>query len=377
MRLLLVTSSYPRYVGDGRAAAGLFVADLARVFQDLGHEVAVATPRQEGAAAGDGRPRVQWLRWRGADRPLSQLRPGNPRDWVSVASLALELPCRLWSAARQIQPQGILALWAIPCGWWSLGVARRLRVPLINWCLGSDVWWAERNALLRSLLIRTLRASRCNFADGIELAARATRMTACSCEFLPSSRLAVAVTPSSPRTPRTVPTFLFVGRYVEVKGIDVLLAAFARYVALGGRGRLVLRGGGPLAETMRTMATSLGGRVEVGGYVDREELARLLGDSDVVVIPSRVESIPLVYSDALQSGRPIVCTDVGDMGRLMRQQEVGLLVPPADVEALAQALLTMDHQGIDRFRTAIAAAAREFDLRSNGARILARFAEAS
>ncbi|MBL7184375.1 MAG: glycosyltransferase [Anaerolineae bacterium] len=59
---------------------------------------------------------------------------------------------------------------------------------------------------------------------------------------------------------------------------------------------------------------------------------------DALVIPSHIESIPILFSDAMQVGIPVVATDVGDLGQLVRQYGVGVVVDPEDPEALAGAM---------------------------------------
>ena len=66
------------------------------------------------------------------------------------------------------------------------------------------------------------------------------------------------------------------------------------------------------------------------GNVSDETLASLYESSDCVVIPSRSESIPLVFSEALRFDKELIVTDVGDMGMLGRQYGVAWVIPPED-----------------------------------------------
>jgi glycosyltransferase involved in cell wall biosynthesis len=374
LRLLLLTSSFPLFPGDGRAAAGLFVADLAAALAGAGHDVLVATPDRPGEKAAWSGFRVEWLPWRGGDRPLSQIPLGRPAQWPAVASLAWGLARRIRRLAAAHQTEATIALWAVPCGWWARGLRRRAGVPYVNWCLGSDVWVFGRRPLLRRFLRAALRDSEANFGDGLDLAAEAEAVSRRRCEFLPSTRdLPACAEATAPAPPGPRPLFLFVGRYLPVKGADVLLEAFALYLRRGGRGRLVMRGGGPLAEELRRRgaAAEFAGRVEVGGFADAPELARWLDACDAVVVPSRLESIPLIYSDALKRGRPLIVTEVGDMGVLMRRHRAGLAVPPEDPEALAAALLAVDCEGTAGWAAAVRRAAAEFELAASAERLLA------
>lgn len=371
MKLLVLTSSFPRFPGDGQAAAGLFVADLAAELASAGHDVLLATPDRPGEKARWAGFEVVWLPWRGGDRPLSQISLLRPSQWPAVASLAGLSP-RIRALAARHGSEATLALWAVPCGWWARGLRRKMGIPYVNWCLGSDVWVFGRRPLLRRLLRAALLDSEANFGDGFDLAAEAEAICGRPCEFLPSTRNLPRFE-GDPEPPGERPLFLFVGRYLPVKGADVLIEAFALYLHRGGRGRLVMRGGGPLAEELerRSAAADLAGRVEVGGFADAPEAARWLAACDVVVVPSRLESIPLIYSDALKHGRPLIVTEVGDMGVLMRRHGAGTAVPPESAEALAEAMLAVDRQGTQGWAPAVRQAAAEFELAASAERLLA------
>jgi glycosyltransferase involved in cell wall biosynthesis len=74
------------------------------------------------------------------------------------------------------------------------------------------------------------------------------------------------------------------------------------------------------------------------GNVPDETLASLYESSDCVVIPSRSESIPLVFSEALRFNKDLIVTDVGDMGMLGRQYGAARVVLPGNVMALQESL---------------------------------------
>jgi glycosyltransferase involved in cell wall biosynthesis len=74
------------------------------------------------------------------------------------------------------------------------------------------------------------------------------------------------------------------------------------------------------------------------GNVSDETLASLYESSDCVVIPSRSESIPLVFSEALRFNKELIVTDVGDMGMLGRQYGVARVIPSTNIMALKEVM---------------------------------------
>jgi glycosyltransferase involved in cell wall biosynthesis len=79
-------------------------------------------------------------------------------------------------------------------------------------------------------------------------------------------------------------------------------------------------------------------RVQFAGRARDDELAVLYEQSDCVIIPSRSESIPVVFTESLQYNKPMIVTDVGDMGVLGRKYSVDRVVAGDDADGLAQAL---------------------------------------
>jgi glycosyltransferase involved in cell wall biosynthesis len=145
--------------------------------------------------------------------------------------------------------------------------------------------------------------------------------------------------------PRVPDRILFVGFLNYMKGIDVLLDAMAVLRDRGVPGRLVLVGGSFYRNTrrqeeelrVRAEALALGDRVTFAGRKPQEEVARLMAESAVVVLPSRAESFGSVLIEALACGTPVVATRCGGPVDVVTS-EVGELVPVGDADALADAL---------------------------------------
>ncbi len=132
---------------------------------------------------------------------------------------------------------------------------------------------------------------------------------------------------------------LFVGNFLAVKRLDMLLQAFAQVA--DSNLVLVIVGDGPDAARYRREAQSLGIAERVffqGDCSDREKLARYYRCADAVVIPSAAESFSLVALEAMASGRPVIAADVlGLKGRITNGSD-GFLFAPQSVETLAQTI---------------------------------------
>jgi glycosyltransferase involved in cell wall biosynthesis len=128
---------------------------------------------------------------------------------------------------------------------------------------------------------------------------------------------------------------LTIGRLERWKGYDLLLEALAR-VAVPAH--LVLVGEGDLRGALEQQAHALGvaERVTFTGY--RKDVVDLLLASDLYVLSSRKEGLPMVLLEAMAAHLPVVATRVGAVPRTLADGEAGLLVPPGDPAALAVAL---------------------------------------
>lgn len=133
--------------------------------------------------------------------------------------------------------------------------------------------------------------------------------------------------------------FLFVGRLVYYKGLDLLLDAVARTPGAA----LDVVGDGPLAPRLRARvaAEGLADRVRLHGEVDDGALDRLLARARALVLPSDhgSETFGVVQLEAMAAGIPVIATALPTGAAAVgRDGETGLLVPPGDAAALAQAL---------------------------------------
>ena len=125
-----------------------------------------------------------------------------------------------------------------------------------------------------------------------------------------------------------------------MKGIDILLQAMALLMEEGIGAHLTVVGRGGLEEWAKGFVEKrgLGSNVAMLGNVPDDALNSLYASSDCVVIPSRSESIPLVFSEALGFDREMIVADVGDLGGLGRRYGVAEVIPPEDPVSLKEAM---------------------------------------
>src|SRR5262249_45407871 len=102
---------------------------------------------------------------------------------------------------------------------------------------------------------------------------------------------------------------------------------------------LLAHGSGPLEDEVRSRVRELGleQMITIAGPTSAGQVEVILRRARGLIVPSRIESIPLVLGDAMQMELPVLVTDVGDMGKLVREHRAGIVCKP-EIGDLARAL---------------------------------------
>ena len=139
-----------------------------------------------------------------------------------------------------------------------------------------------------------------------------------------------------PPPPPAEPRLLSVGRLIPIKGLEVLLRAFATARREVPELTLELAGAGPLEAELRAAAP------EAVTFLGRvSPVAPLYERNAIVVVPSRGEGFGMVALEAAERGRAAIVSDVGGLPEIVDDGKTGLVVPPGDAEALARAIIEL------------------------------------
>lgn len=265
-------------------------------------------------------------------RPLDPLRRFSPHVVVAAGGGVWSSPANIAALAAR-RRYG----WAV-VPWWNTftrerrTLPRRLAEPWVRYFFRSaDAWLAGGSRHAR---------------DVVRLGADPNRTVIAPLTALgpnPPLERAGFAEPGQPR-------YLFVGRFIERKGIDVLLAGFRRV----DRGELWLAGDGPLRSFVEGEAEG-DPRIRVLGYANEESLPDLYRQADILVVPSLFEPWGLVVHEGLAHGLPVIATDqVAAADDLVESGVNGYVVAAGSHEALASAMRSVAEWGPPQWREAAA-----------------------
>ncbi|MFO7678612.1 MAG: glycosyltransferase, partial [Chloroflexota bacterium] len=336
--LLVVSTSFPDAAFQaGQEAAGMFVYDFVL---ELARWVRV-TAVIPTTASQNSREQIDNLtihRFPVPSLPLSLLKPTNPTQWGHIIKTMRSGQTAVLEVTQHNQIDHIFALWALPSGYWAKVAGNKQGVPYSIWALGSDIWSLGKVPLIKNVLQNVLRHSQYRFADGYQLADDVKSLSGLECAFLPSTRK-LPVTAEKQLAAAPPYKLAFLGRWHPHKGTDLLLESMHLLTDDDWRKieAVQICGGGPLEALVHEAGKKLqenGRPVTIRGYLNREEAADLLLWADYLLLPSRIESIPVIFSDALQAKCPLIACPVGDIPRLMQTCHVGVLASATTAQAM-------------------------------------------
>lgn len=138
-----------------------------------------------------------------------------------------------------------------------------------------------------------------------------------------------------------VPLIGFIGRLVHEKAPDLFLRAVPEVLNRFPNARFCVVGDGVMKNDLSLLVDALGVREFVTFLGGRDDVSSLISCFDFVVIPSRREGFGLVALESLAQGKPVIASRVGGLPELVQDGQNGLLVPPGQPSAIAEAMINL------------------------------------
>lgn len=361
--IAIITTSYP-ISRDGSEAAGIFVFDFVEKLSKIAKVTVVAPGHNTDIESIHDTLKIH--RFYSPRIPLSLLRVSNPIHWYAIYQILKGGLKVTENIAREETLDHILALWVLPSGYWAYKIGKRFKIPYSTWALGSDIWNLSKIPIVKSVLKIVLSNSFLNFADGYQLKDDVEKISEKECLFLPSTRRlhlnTKKILSSSPPY-----RLVFLGRWHRNKGIDLFLEGLE--LLQNNTWKLIkdirIFGGGPLKKSVEKSVNALVQQrrpITMGGYLNTDEAVDLLLSADYLMIPSRIESIPVIFSDGMKCSCPVVAMPVGDLPQLIKEFQCGLCAKEVNALAFSVALEAIFSFPPDTFSEGMIKARKSFNI---------------
>jgi phosphatidylinositol alpha-1,6-mannosyltransferase len=267
---------------------------------------------------------------------------------------------------RRLQPDVIHAHWIIPQGLVAV-VARRLtgsRAGILCTSHGGDLFSlraAPLQLLKRKIMGAVDRMTVVSGAMAEEVKRIAPGVDACVIPM--GTDLTHAFVPPQADARRDANQIVWVGRLVPNKGVSELLRAFKRVAELRPALRLIIVGDGPLRQDLEREASSLGidEAVDFRGALPHDQLPDVYRRAAIAAFPYILaangvqEGFGLVVVEAMGCGCPVIASDIPALRDTVIPGRTGTLVPPGDVGALSDAMVSLLDSPEEARRLSVAA----------------------
>jgi len=137
--------------------------------------------------------------------------------------------------------------------------------------------------------------------------------------------------------------FVYLGRLIFYKNVEVILKAFKIVVKEFPDGILVIAGDGPHKDSLQNLVQKLNlqNNVTFAGYVTPEQKKKLLAESNALLFPSKIEGFGLVMLESFQQKRPVIVSDIPPMSDIIQNNKTGFVIPSDDENMWAEKIIQL------------------------------------
>ena len=352
MRILHVVTAFPRTPDDVIVP---WLVELLKRLRAAGHEVAVLTSSYRGApdqvVSGIPVHRFRyfprrWERLTHDEAAPDRMRRGLLYRVMAVCFVTAGMVAA-WRLCRRQRYDIIHVHWPFPLALLGWAAQRARPAPLVTTFYGVELRWVKTAMpYFKRFLAWAARRSDRVVAISSYTADEVRELADVPIDVIPyTTSLPEPGARAQRRSAGGSFTVLFVGRLVERKGVHHLVDAISALPS-DVDARLVIVGDGPERASLeaRIRAKGLDGRIALRGRVSDAALQDAYASADAVVLPAVVdrrgdtEGLGVVLLEAMNYGVPVVASEIGGITDIVEDGVSGLLVPPGDAAALAEAL---------------------------------------
>jgi len=340
VKLLLLTHNYPLFYGDMR---GKFLLSLVKGLVEQGVDVVVSTPFWISEAANreciDSFSGETIIRFPWAGNRFQSMSPVNPVHILSFLKF-----CKTWSQSlstivKKEKFDLIIAAWAIPAG--ILLYNKNIKGVFKGvWLLGTD-YHRFMKYPFKPIIINILKKGNQVWSNSKRVVSELqTTRPGLNVFFMPDkTKKWEQFQSSSPVNDKKNIRLLSIGRLENVKGFDMAIKACRSLIDKGIPVEYEIIGEGSRRSELESLISGYGQHIKLAGKIEDDDiLLEYLQRCHALVIPSRYEGMPSVFFEALEAGKPVIATDVGDMKVCLRGNSTGKVTAVEDIDGLAESI---------------------------------------
>ncbi|RCK75716.1 MAG: glycosyltransferase [Anaerolineae bacterium] len=352
MKILSITSTYPRFLGDG---AGSFIQSISEKLVEFGHELYIIAPDNHQV-------QYKWQTKVQVDRILyilprrlakfghgESLRADTFLKWYSyifVVMFGIIAVLKILINPTYRKADVIYAHWLLPGGVIGAILSKLLNIPLVIHLHGSDVYVAERYMIFRPFVEFTLLSASKIIACSENLAHRVIKLGGKNVIVIPYGVDVNVFVPPKERQSSQWKFITGIGRLVNKKGFNYLILAAEKIVKKYPQCKFQIIGDGDQRDELIKLSNilNINDRVEFKGNVSWNLIPIVLANTDIFVLPSvvdkqgNVDGLPNVLLEAMSSGCAIIASNIGGISDVVIDGYNGLLVEPKNVDQLISAI---------------------------------------
>ena len=360
MKIGLLTSSFPRFDGD---YAGNFLYHLARKLTEKGFELVIIAPFAPGYARFEIWDGIKIYRfpyfWPVKYHRLcygSGILSNIKKSRLATCQVPFFIASELFWTKRVLEKERLDILhahWLIPQGLTGVFLKKTKKIPLVLTIHGSDVY-ALTSKFWSAIKARVIsQAHLCTVNSSSTLTAVQRLSPAGRYVLIPMGvdigQFNLTGQNRAKEESGKDNILLYIGRLINLKGVNFLIEALPRVLAEYPATKLILVGNGPEKDRLAKLSSDLriAEAVIFEDYISQEELPERFHQADIFILPSIIddqgctEGLGVVLLEAMAAGVPVIGNRVGGIPDIIKDGETGLLARPKDPGDLAEKIICL------------------------------------
>ena len=348
MKICIITTSYPRYKGD---FAGNFIHNLAKGLVKEGVRVSVVAPHDVNTKNHDTIDDVEiyrfqyWFTKKGQKVAYGGGMPDNiANSFLAKIQLLFFMFFFFLNGLKVAKKCDLIHAQFLLSGFIGVFIKKLTKKSLIITARGSDVNSIPSKKSFQRIILKSLNSAGIIIcvSSGIKNKLENLSVPENKLVVIPNGVDLITFSENHFRNQEnTLRTIVWVGRMVEVKGLQYLFKSLQIVKNNVPDGKLILVGDGPLREKLVILSRELKieEMVSFVGYVEHKKIPDYLHKSIALVVSSTNEGFPNVIYEAMAMSLPVISTKIGGIQDIIKDRYNGFLVEPKNPEQLAEKII--------------------------------------